>query len=306
MTDKAKESIIQKLNFIKGRLYVATIMLILSFIQLCVMGYFYMMLYKKDPISIKFGTFLIFPFLVVILFNIYLIRILFLIMQLEPFKDWEIKKTLTIWLSSISPFLFFLDFLAMSDIIQEHLPGIYDCSPEFAALRVIFFIHLIYYIYFAVILIISILYLKKNQDKDIYLYNENNFNRLNIIGFFSGLLGIIGTLILSFIKVPIIKWKWIVLPFCLLLLSPYILYLTNWFLSIEKENRHKFLDEKQKHDFFKASVTTLLISLPVLLIYFIFNYYKISGPGNILWLPFYLFSTLLIFSGTTMFFYKKR
>jgi hypothetical protein len=306
MTNQTENIITQKIEYIRGRLYIASIMLILSIIQLCLMGYWYMLMYKKDSTSLIVGDFLFFPFLIVIFFNIYLLRILFLIMQLQPFRGSEIKKILTVWCGSVSLIGFFLDFAAISDIRKEHLTGIYDCSLEFGFLTAIFFFHMIFYILFAKNLIIAIFYLKKNQDKDIYIYNENNFNRFNIIGFFSGLLGIICTLLLTFIKEPLINWKWMILPYCLLLLSPYFLYLTHWVLSIKKEKRHKFLDEKQQRDLFKASITTLILSLPALVIFFLFNYHTIYGPGSILWLPFYLFSTLLIFSGATIFFYKKN
>ncbi len=306
MTDQEKELYIQKSKYIKGKLDIASVMLVLSIIQLFIMKYYYTFLDKKDPISITFGAYLILPFIIIFFFNLYFIRILFLMMQLEPFKDWEIKKLLIIWFNTVFLLRFYLDAAAINDIIHEHLPGIWDCSGELNALQVLFFIHLIYYIYFAGMLIICFLYLKKNQNKDIYMYNENNFNRLNNIGFISGLLGMIGTLLLNFSKEPIIKWKWLVIPICILLLSPYFLYFVNWILSIKKENRMKFLDEKQKHDLLKASITTFFLSLPVLVIFYLFNYNNVSGPGSILWLPFYIFSTLLIFSSTTIFFYKNN
>ena len=306
MTNQEKELQTQKFKYIKDKLDIASIMLVLSIIQLFIMKYYYTFLDKKDPLSYTFGSYLILPFIIIVLFNIYFIRIHFLIMQLEPFKDWEIKKALLIWISILSIPRLFLDAAAISDILSEHLTGIWDCSGELKALQVLFYIHLIYYIYFALMLVVCTKYLKKNQDTNIYMYNENNFNRLNYIGFFSGLLGSAATILLTFLNDSIIDWKWIILPFTLLLYSPYFLYLLNWILSIKREDRYKFLDEKQKQDLFKAGITTLLLTLPVLIIYYIFNYNLMSVQGTVLWFPFYLFSSLLFFSGSTIFFYKKK
>ena len=93
---------------------------------------------------------------------------------------------------------------------------------------------------------------------------------------------------------------------CILLFLPYFLIISYWFLIKFRERIADWYDEKQWIDVTKAGFTTLLISIPLMIILFITTFNKLPGSiFGLLWLPLYLFSVLFIFSLCTLY-YNNR
>ena len=93
---------------------------------------------------------------------------------------------------------------------------------------------------------------------------------------------------------------WIYVPFYLLIITPYSLVNTYWFLMKNERRISAWHDEKQLRDILRASLTTLLLSIPgfipLLFIYDHVGFY---------WYPYYLFMILLLFSGSVLYFLKS-
>jgi len=64
-------------------------------------------------------------------------------------------------------------------------------------------------------------------------------------------------------------------------------------------------DEKQKHDIAQSGLAAWLISIPVMILISVLNFDSNDSATAILWFPFYLFSTLLVFSVSLLERYKK-
>ena len=86
---------------------------------------------------------------------------------------------------------------------------------------------------------------------------------------------------------------------------PYFIIIVYWLIGELKDRGHPLYDEKQRSDLTRAGITTWLISTPAMGILFLLDYAKVYSLERILWFPFYLFLTLLVFSGGTLCYFKK-
>ena len=150
---------------------------------------------------------------------------------------------------------------------------------------------------------------------------EQIFVALNIIGIVCSILGILTVLVYfrfqcrpantdlhnHLHRSDVIPYGFIVLP--------YILVLAGWCTRYFNDRRSGWNDEKQKFDINSSGMVSLLTSLPLLICLTIFGFLEvpsisdqiyISGTITILWLPFYLFFVLFIFSVTTLYKYKNN
>lgn len=88
-------------------------------------------------------------------------------------------------------------------------------------------------------------------------------------------------------------------PFFILFLTPYILAVLYWLSFKIRHTIDGWYDEKQLKDVMKASLTTLVLSIPGL---FVFLFLGI--PSVSYFFLYYVFLALVIFSGSTLFYYK--
>ena len=61
-------------------------------------------------------------------------------------------------------------------------------------------------------------------------------------------------------------------------------------------------DEKQRSDIIRAGITAWVLSIPAMLVLYLLHMNNIEGPGSILWFPYYLYVTLFVFSGATLYY----
>ena len=102
------------------------------------------------------------------------------------------------------------------------------------------------------------------------------------------------------------SYKWAIIPYSLFVFIPYFLVVAGWIVRSISKRQQEWYDEKQKMDVYKSSAFTLLLSMPLMLALFAFNYQNINGIVSVLWLPFYLFMTLVLFSSATLYNYKSN
>ncbi|MCU0644807.1 MAG: hypothetical protein MUC94_11155 [bacterium] len=126
--------------------------------------------------------------------------------------------------------------------------------------------------------------------------NEKLFIITNIIGVICGMVGLAMTFIFPQSIVELHLWELIIAPFALIY--------TYWLMIVRIRKRSEILDEKQDYNMTKAGAITMAVSIPAMVIMFQLYYNKIvDGP---IWFPYYFFVTLLLFSGTTLFLFKKE
>lgn len=126
--------------------------------------------------------------------------------------------------------------------------------------------------------------------------NEKLFIITQIIGVICGMVGLAVTLIFPQFIVEMHLWELIVMPFVLINIY--------WLMIVRIRKTSKFLDEKQDYNMTKAGAITMAFSIPAMAIMFELYYNKIfAGP---IWFPYYFFVTLFLFSGITLFLFKKE
>lgn len=91
----------------------------------------------------------------------------------------------------------------------------------------------------------------------------------------------------------------------IVLLFPYALVIFYWLITKFQEKDREWLDEKQSIDIGKSALTTLLINTVLMLILYIINLNNLAGIIHRLWMPIYLFTTILIFSIGNLYFSSK-
>jgi len=94
---------------------------------------------------------------------------------------------------------------------------------------------------------------------------------------------------------------WVYVPFYLLLLIPYILVVLYWLFLKRKQKIAEWYDEKQFQDILKASLITLLLSIPGLLVLLL-----IEIPHPVYWFLYYIFLVIFLFSSSSLYFFKIK
>ena len=138
--------------------------------------------------------------------------------------------------------------------------------------------------------------LPKTRLAKYFKMNERLFVITNIIGVTCGIIGLVVTFILPQFIVELHLWEIIVTPFALMYIY--------WLLIIRIKKTAQVLDEKQDYNMTQAGAITMALSIPAMIIMFALYYNKVfDGP---IWFPYYFFVTLLFFSGTTLFLFRKE
>jgi hypothetical protein len=141
--------------------------------------------------------------------------------------------------------------------------------------------------------------------------DEALFHIVHIVGTCCGLVGLAFTMLLFFSHVPARMLSIILIPYCIFILLPYGLVLFYWLgikrkdMCTHKDVHAEWYDEKQWQDLQKAGIFTMLVSLPLMTLFFALNYVIPANPGLLMWFPFYVFLVLVWFSGSTLYFSQR-
>jgi hypothetical protein len=84
---------------------------------------------------------------------------------------------------------------------------------------------------------------------------------------------------------------------------PLVLLYACWLVVIRRAGTGQVLDEKQDADMTRAGAVAWGISIPAMCVAFVLPDARAFEGG--LWFPWYLFVTLLVFSGTTLYYFKR-
>ena len=92
----------------------------------------------------------------------------------------------------------------------------------------------------------------------------------------------------------------------MIIILPYLLAAIYWLIMKIREKTWQWYDEKQFQDISRASLMTMALSLVIMLVIFLIQYFNNSFDFvAITWFPFYVFLVLLLFSSITLY-YNKR
>ena len=130
--------------------------------------------------------------------------------------------------------------------------------------------------------------------------DERIFNMMHVMGIVSGVTGLLLTYSLIEGRRPVEQF-WVFIPFYLLFLAPYGVAALYWLTMKWRERMADWYDEKQVRDTMKASLTTLLLSVPGLAMLAL-----IQRSLEFYWFPFYLFMILSLFSVSTLYYFKRE
>ncbi|MBN1999689.1 hypothetical protein JW935_19195 [candidate division KSB1 bacterium] len=191
----------------------------------------------------------------------------------------------------------------LTDVVKETPLG-YEINRELVTIWISTVLIFLFFILLAV-LFVRILSLSKNRRiAGTTQFAENLFISLNLIGFICGCIGLLVIVVEFFGTVTPINRKWIVLPTLMMVILPYIFVLLSWVFCTLMNRSDGWRDEKISRDLTRAGITTWIVSIPVMVIFFMINFDNILGPVCILWLPFYIFTSLVVFSVSSLYYYK--
>lgn len=137
--------------------------------------------------------------------------------------------------------------------------------------------------------------------------DEVVFKIAQYVGIICGLLGLAMISMQLILDVPMWHIKSFGTGTVVLLLVPYGLIVGYWMIIKSKEKISEWYDEKQWSDVSRAGFITLLLSVLAMVVVFILSFKNLpEGVFGILWLPFYLFFVLFVFSLLVLFYTNKN
>ena len=88
-----------------------------------------------------------------------------------------------------------------------------------------------------------------------------------------------------------------------LLALPIFLVYVYWFIVIKTTKSAELVDEKQGFDMAKGAALSMAFTIPCMAL--LLNFYQRGILEGLIWFPYYLFVTLLLFSAGTLYNFKK-
>jgi hypothetical protein len=200
----------------------------------------------------------------------------------------------------------FSDWAALHDIFQEEP----DTSNEWSFLKMGLIINFIFYVIGFITIIKIRREVRTSLTKRKSLIDETIFEVIQYIGIVCSSIGLgfilFVCLVLSHNHHVISKSDIVILNlFCLVIFLPYISIILYWIIKLIREKNPEPCDEKQIHDLSMAGLITWLVSIPIVMIYFLIDNGRIGEISKMVYLPLYLFATLFIFSVSVLRNYKK-
>ncbi|MCG8700697.1 MAG: hypothetical protein MI922_21775 [Bacteroidales bacterium] len=225
--------------------------------------------------------------------------------NLKVFKQNYIYYLGIIVLGVISFFKLFMHWGCLTDIVKEFPQGL-EIRAELSGVYISAFIHFMFLIGVMVFYIVVLRSLKLKV-KQSSIIAEQLFNTMNFIGLLSSVFGFAS--ILAFASRGIVnvdKYRWIVWPITVSALIPYITVFVGWIINAIKYKNSAWYDEKQKIDMQRSGMLTVLIGVLAMIAVYAYNYNNLHGMIHYLWLPVFIFITMLVFSFSNLVLYNKR
>lgn len=201
------------------------------------------------------------------------------------------------------------DFAALEDIGTDYLVQGYDSTMEWVWLFSSLAFRLLFYVS-AYLLIIRILRgIRSLTYTGKTIVDEIIYEVTQYVGIVCGLIGVIFTtyVYVALKDFTMIDWLvWLLMFYCLVIILPYFTVIIYWIIRLAGRSEMTVFDEKIRQDIAQSGLTAWLVSIPVMVLIFVSGFGKTPSATMLMWFPFYLFSTLLVFSVSLLEKYKKR
>jgi hypothetical protein len=250
----------------------------------------------------KLMTYIFIGFFVSFFFH--LLALLSIIFQFQYFKKISFFKLITLFAGILSFICLIGDWAALTDIGKQYQMAL-STSMEWRYLFLSLVPHALFHILIFILLFSIIRDLKSQHQPEYVLKDEIIFKIAQYIGLLCGTIGLGFTLLILIMNIPAHVLKYIVPFYCTFIIFPYCFVLFYWIMMKRKEKISEWYDEKQKQDITRASLITILLSIPGMAVLFLVNYFMADGSISILWFPYYLFLMLFLFSASMLFYNRK-
>jgi uncharacterized membrane protein len=185
----------------------------------------------------------------------------------------------------------FSDIALLSDISKQYKYGL--SQPEWGLLYIVIAFQ---FVSGSILTYINLFKLKKESEAKYVARDSNIFVIVQYVGTICGLIGLSLTILKSLFPTPLWMIKSQIIIATLVLLIPYVLIVIYWLIVKIQEKTKEWYDEKQIQDIGRSSFLTLVTSLAVMGLLFFLNFNNLDGAISVLWLPFYAFLVLFLFS----------
>jgi hypothetical protein len=227
-----------------------------------------------------------------------LFSVIALLAHLISQKKTSALVTTAIAIGIISGLMVLGDITLLSDIGNEYEAGL-QTRGEWGILFASFGLHLV-----SLVLGLPALFRNLNQapgSKEQPIKDEVLFLSLISTGIISGWLGLLGVFGALTADISLWMMERVVPILSTIILAPFLVLLVIWLLRGILSNVKPDLDEKQLQDLSTASLWTLVITLPLMIIFFGLQLTSLAKESwEPLWLPLLLFLTITSFSSFTM------
>jgi len=222
--------------------------------------------------------------------------------------QFKLLGILTTIMGIISFLLIMTDFAALHDIYKDYITGKYPCKPEFKIL----YEGLYFNFLFISTAFIAVLKIRKQVKNEVIKKNsilaETIYKATQYVGMICGLIGIAFILIIYSVfsnnNLIITGFtKFMVFTACVIIILPYIIMNFYWINKLSKGS--DWIDEKQKHDLTRSGLIAFVFSILFILIFFLINHGRTGQISAFAYFPLYLFATLLVFSISALYYFKR-
>jgi len=288
-----------------GKLRILNI--ILGILSLLCFGYALTIFLRLQPRMIAFeaisevesGLMIGVGFGLLLILGFHLLTLLYMAVYLKNSEEIKVFPLIMFIAGLISMLMVFSDVALLNDINKQYLHNM--SQPEW---------YLLYPIMggqFVVTLVMTILLIAgkfKPEGFDNIVRDSNIYMVVQYVGVICGLMGL-ASASLGFFFPRGWSLKIHTTMGGIIILFPYALAVAYWLLTKLKEKDRQLWDEKQLHDIGKSALITLLVDTIVLLLLFVFNFTRLDGVVSVLWLSFYIFATIFVFSIGNIAFSKR-
>jgi len=247
----------------------------------------------------QFGPLLGIGLLIFLAFHIS--AFLAILYQFRFFRKVDVLRAMTLFVGVISFLLIFSDLAMLQDIFKEYKLG-WETKGEWLIVYINHAIHSLFLVMSIILNYSALKYLKSQKISEPIFKDESLFISTQYIGIASGVAGLSVLCLNSVLNLPLEIFTGVSIVLCIIVLAPYCLASFYWFLIKSKEKDGEWYDEKQFTDITKAGFATLVFSLPCLAVLYYLDFQSVENVLSFLWFPFYVFFSLLLFSGSTLYF----
>jgi hypothetical protein len=253
-------------------------------------------LLEQQPSWETYGVVAAINIIVIAFFQLF--SVIALLAHLISQKKTSFLVVSAITIGIISGLMILGDITLLSDIGNEYEAGM-QTRGEWGIIFASYGVHILS-------LVLGIIALVRNLNaetgsREKILKDEVLFLSLHATGIICGALGLILVTAGLFTSVETWILGSITGILSTLILSPYLVILAIWLLRRFWGDTRPGLDEKQSRDLASAGLTTLLITLPIMMLYYRMQSIQPErGLFAVLWMPLLLFLSLALFSSLAL------